>query len=92
MEKITKQDLIEKLAAYTNTKKEAGEILNGLLEEIKKGLQERKAVTITGFGTFSIVDRAAREGRNPATGEKIQIPAKKSVKFKAGKGLKDAVK
>ena len=92
MEKITKQDLIEKISAYTNTKKEAGEVLNALLEEIKKGLQEGKAITITGFGTFSVTDRAAREGRNPATGEIIQISARKSVKFKAGKNLKDSVK
>ncbi len=91
MEKITKQDLVEKLSVYTNTKKAANEALNALLEEIKKGLQDGKAITVTGFGTFSIVNRAAREGRNPATGETIQISAKKSVKFKVGKDLKDSV-
>lgn len=91
MKKITKQDLVEKLSVYTSTKKVAGEALNALLEEIKKGLQNGKDVTITGFGTFSIVNRAAREGRNPATGETIQISARKSVKFKVGKNLKNSV-
>lgn len=92
MEKITKQDLAESLVSYTNTKKAAGEALNSLLEKIKKELQAGKTVTITGFGTFSVVHRNAREGRNPATGKKIKIPARKSVKFKVGKELKDSVK
>ncbi len=91
MEKITKQDLSNVLANYTNTKKDAGEALNALIAEIKKSLQEGSSVIITGFGTFSVVDRAAREGRNPATGEAIQISARKIVKFKVGKTLKDSV-
>ncbi len=91
MAKITKQDLVEKLSAYTSTKKEAGEYLNVLLGIIKEELGEGNTVTITGFGTFSITKRAARMGRNPATGGSIKIPARNAVRFKVGKDLKDSV-
>jgi nucleoid DNA-binding protein len=68
------------------------EALATVLEEITKALSKGEDVTLTGFGTFKVGARAAREGRNPKTGEKIKIPAMKTPKFKAGKGLKDAVK
>lgn len=91
MAKITKQDLVEKLSTSTCTKKEAGEYLNFLLETIKKELKKGNAVTITGFGTFNVSRRAARKGRNPATGKAINIPARNAVRFKVGKDLKDSV-
>ncbi len=88
-----KQDLIEVLAKEANvSKNQAGECLNIVLGEISKSLKKGKDVTLTGFGTFSVSKRKARKGVNPRTGEKIQIAATKVPKFKAGKGLKDAVK
>ncbi len=90
---MTKQDLVEALAKQANTSKsQAGECLNTILEEITKSLKKGKDVTLTGFGTFSVVKRKARQGVNPRTGEKIKIAATKAPKFKAGKALKDAVK
>ncbi len=88
-----KQDLIEALAKKTNTSKnQAGEYLNAVLDEISKSLKKGKDITLTGFGTFSVSKRKARQGVNPKTGEKIKIPATKVPKFKAGKSLKDIVK
>jgi len=62
-----------------------------MIEGVSQSLANGDAVTLIGFGTFSVSERAARTGRNPQTGEAIQIAAKSVVKFKAGKGLKDAV-
>lgn len=73
------------------TQKAAGEYLDAVVEVIMEALAEGTEVKISGFGTFSVTERAAREGRNPMTGETIQIDAKKSPKFKAAKALKDAV-
>jgi len=73
-------------------KKDAAEAVNTVLEEITKTLSKGGEVVLTGFGTFKVNRRAAREGRNPKTGEKLQIPATNVPKFKPGKGLKDAVK
>lgn len=85
----------ELIAAYAEkmetTKKAAGEQLDALLEVLVEALVAGEEVKISGFGTFSVTERAAREGRNPATGETIQIAASKSPKFKAAKALKDAV-
>ncbi len=93
MAKITKEDLSEVLAKKTGlSKNKAGDYLNTLLDEIKKSLSQGKKVTLTGFGTFRVSQRKARKGRNPQTGEEIQIPAMKVARFKAGKGLKEAVK
>lgn len=66
--------------------------LNAILDEIKKSLAKGQKVVLTGFGTFSVVKRAARIGRNPQTGKTLKIPAKKVAKFKAGTELKKAVK
>ncbi len=88
-----KKDLIEKLADKKNLSKvQAGECLNFILDEITGSLKKGKDVTLTGFGTFSVVKRKARMGVNPKTGEQIKIAATKAPKFKAGKSLKDAVK
>jgi len=90
---MTKDDIIEAIVKKTTiTKKDASEALATVLEEITKALSKGEDVTLTGFGTFKVGARAAREGRNPKTGEKIKIPAMKTPKFKAGKGLKDAVR
>lgn len=90
---MTKDDIIEAIVKKTAiTKKDASEALSTVLEEITKALSKGGDITLTGFGSFKVSARAAREGRNPKTGEKIQIPAMKVPKFKAGKGLKDAVR
>lgn len=90
---MNKGDLIEAIAKGSDlTKADAGRALEATLEAITKTLKKGDKVTIPGFGTFSISKRAARTGRNPATGETIKIKAKKTPKFKAGSGLSDAVK
>ncbi|PIV14067.1 DNA-binding protein HU [bacterium (Candidatus Gribaldobacteria) CG_4_9_14_3_um_filter_36_15] len=93
MAKITKEDLIEVLAKKVCcSKKEAVDCLNTVLDEIKGSLAKGKDVILTGFGTFKVSKRKARIGRNPQTGATLKIPAKTVPRFKAGKGLKDAVK
>ena len=90
---MNKEQLLEAMALKASiTKKQAGEALDAILEGITSSLKKGKTVTLTGFGTFSSSKRSAREGRNPATGAKIKIPATTVPKFKAGKSLKDAVK
>lgn len=71
---------------------QAERAFKAFLDGVKKGLVEDGKVSIVGFGSFNVRNRAARKGRNPQTGEEMQIPASKSVGFKAGKGLKDLVK
>lgn len=90
---MTKDQLIEAVAAKCGcSKKQTGECLEAVLEEITKALQKNDKVAFTGFGAFVISHRKARQGVNPKTGEKIQIPAMKAPKFRAGKALKEAVK
>jgi len=89
---MSKQSLIEFVAEEANmSKAEAGRALDAVLKGIEKGLKEDGDVTFVGFGKFSVKTREAREGINPSTKEKIQIPAKKVVAFKAGAKLKDSV-
>lgn len=89
---MNKKMLIDKIAEKLGTtKKAAGEQLDAVLDVIKDSMIAGQDVKIVGFGTFSVKERAAREGRNPMTGETIQIAASKSPKFKASKALKDAV-
>ncbi|KVN33325.1 DNA-binding protein HU [Burkholderia pyrrocinia] len=89
---MNKADLINHIAADTGlTKADSGRALDATLEGITKTLRKGDTVTLTGFGVFSVGKRAARTGRNPATGDEIKIPASNAPKFKAGKGLKDAV-
>ena len=73
------------------TKAEAGKAVRAVLESIQAALKAGDKVAVTGFGSFEVVERAAREGRNPQTGKTITIDAAKVVRFKPGKGLKDAV-
>ena len=90
---MTKQDLVEAIANKTGVSKTAAEeCLNVIIDQITKALSKGEEINLTGFGKFSVGKRKAREGRNPKTGEKIQIPASKTPKFKAGKALKEAVK
>ena len=89
---MNKAQLIDEVARVTCSKKEAGLALDATLAAIQKALKKGDAVTLVGFGTFSVSKRKARKGRNPQTGEVIKIAAKKVPVFKAGKGLKDAVK
>ncbi len=90
---MNKGDLVEKVAQGCDVSKAAAEqVLNGLIGAITDAVASGNKVTLVGFGTFSVAERAAREGRNPQTGKAIKIPAKKVVKFKAGSKLADAAK
>lgn len=92
MAKLTKQNLIDEVAAKTGlTKKQSGVALNAVIESIQDALANGDSVGLIGFGTFEVRKRAARSGRNPQTGEPIEISAKTVPAFKAGKKLKDAV-
>lgn len=88
---MNKGDLIEAVAKVVCSKKEAEAAVNCVGESIAKALKNGDKVTLVGFGTFSVVKRAAREGRNPQTGKALKIKAKKVPKFVAGKKLKDTV-
>lgn len=90
---MNKKELIAKLAEKMGTtKKAAGEQLDVTLETIAEALVSGQDVKLTGFGTFTVVERAERNGVNPATGESIVIPASKAPKFKASSALKNAIK
>jgi DNA-binding protein HU-beta len=73
------------------SKADAGKAVEAVFDSITGSLSGGGEVRLVGFGTFSVANRRASQGRNPRTGERIQIPASKQPKFKAGKGLKDAV-
>lgn len=89
---VNKTDLIDKVAVTTELNKtSAARAVEAVLEIIAGTLREGDTVTLSGFGTFSVSNRAERTGRNPRTGEMITIPASKAPKFKSGKGLKDAL-
>jgi len=89
---VNKNDLIAELADTADlSKADATKAVDTVFDIITKVLTREDEVRLVGFGTFSVSRRKATEGRNPRTGEKIQIPASKQPKFKAGKGLKDAV-
>ena len=89
---MNRQDLVEKIAGDVGlSKKDANLALAAVLEGIQVALEKGDKVSLVGFGTFSVVDRAARKRINPKTGAKINIAARKAPKFKAGKKLKDAV-
>ncbi len=85
---MNKQELVASIATKANlSRKDAAAALEGYCETVIEALQAGGSVQLTGFGTFQVSKRAARKGRNPATGETIDIPAKTSGKFKAGKRL-----
>ncbi|MGX7140756.1 HU family DNA-binding protein [Facklamia languida] len=88
-----KAELVERVAGKTNlTKKDVTAAVEALFQSVEEFLAEGEKVQVIGFGTFEVRDRAARKGRNPQTGEEIEIKATKVPGFKAGKALKDAVK
>jgi nucleoid DNA-binding protein len=89
---MNKAELIDEVAKVTCSKKEAGLAIDATLAAIKKALKKGGTVQLVGFGTFGVTKRKARTGRNPQTGAPLKIAAKKVPVFKAGKGLKDAVK
>ena len=89
---MNKQELISKIAEKSNlSKKNAAAALTALIDTITKALKAEGKVAIPSLGTFEIKERAARTGRNPQTGEKVEISAKKIPAFKPAKALKDAV-
>lgn len=89
---MNKNDLIAGVADSTGlSKADAGRAVDSVFDTISSALAGGDEVRLVGFGTFSVAHRAASEGRNPRTGERIQIPASKQPKFKAGKALKDSV-
>lgn len=89
---MTKADLVDSVANKTEIPKEkAEEIVNSLFDDIIAALKSGEKVNISGFGTFSVSHRKARMGRNPKTGETIQIASSRAAKFKAGKTLKESL-
>ena len=88
---MNKNELITKIAETGLSKKDAGTALDAAIAAIGDALANGESVQLIGFGTFSVKERAAREGRNPRTGEAVKIKAAKTPAFKAGKALKDKV-
>ena len=89
---MTKAELVAKIAEKAGlSKKDAEAALNAFMDSVKEALSAGEKVSLVGFGTFEVVERAERKGRNPQTGEEITIPATKAPKFRPGKGLKEAV-
>lgn len=89
---MNKADFVAALADKAElSKADAGRALDAAIEVIKKALKKGDTVSLVGFGTFQVRKRAARQGRNPRTGQTIKIKASKVPSFKAGKALKDAV-
>lgn len=89
---MNKSDLISKMSTEAGiTKPQATSALQAFYHGVIEALANGDTVQLVGFGTFSVKERAARTGRNPKTGEPIEIPASKTVGFKVGKGLKGAV-
>lgn len=89
---MNKTELIAALAKKTDmSKKDAEKAVSAFIEVVTEELKKGEKVQVVGFGTFAVSERAAREGRNPHTGEPMQIAASKAPKFTAGKALKDAL-
>lgn len=89
---MNKEELIKQISTKAKvSQKEAGECLNATIEAISAALAKGDKITLVGFGTFQVRQRAAREGRNPRTGAVLKIPAKKSPVWTAGKNLKERI-
>ena len=89
---MKKEDLVKLVSEKTGiTRKAAEQAQKAVIEGISSTLEKGDVVSLVGFGSFKVVERAAREGRNPSTGEKMQIPASKAVKFTPSKSLKERV-
>jgi DNA-binding protein HU-beta len=90
---MNKQDLVDKVAKKADlTKKDTQATVDAVISSIMEALKKGDSVTLVGFGSFKVVKRAARKGRNPQTGKPINIPAKKTPKFTPGKMFKEKVK
>jgi DNA-binding protein HU-beta len=89
---MNKSELISEVAKVVSTKKAAQDAVDCVISSITRALKKGEDVVLTGFGTFKVVKRKARKGRNPNTGEAIKIKASKAPKFTPGKALKEAVK
>ena len=90
---MTKSEFVDQVADRAGlSKRDAADAVEAFLETIQDALRRGSDVNFSGFGKFSVSQRGAREGRNPATGDKIQIPAARVPKFTAGAGLKKAIK
>ena len=89
---MNKSDLIKKVSEVLSSKKEAQAAVNQTIKAITEALSNNDSVTLVGFGTFKIVNRKARKGRNPQTGEEINISARNVLKFVPGKVLKEVIK
>ena len=89
---MNKSELIEKVMESTElSRAQAARAVDAVFDSITEGLRTGETINLVGFGTFSVGERAARSGRNPRTGATIDIAASRNPRFKAGKGLKDAV-
>jgi DNA-binding protein HU-beta len=89
---VNRNELVDSVSSKTDMKKsEASKAVDAVFDSIADALKGGDEVRLVGFGTFSVASRAASEGRNPRTGEKIQIAASKQAKFKPGKGLRDSL-
>jgi DNA-binding protein HU-beta len=92
-EQVTKQEFVDQVADRAGlSKKDASDAVDAFIDTIESALRRGSEVSFSGFGKFSVSNRSAREGRNPATGERIHIAASRVPKFTAGAGLKKAVK
>jgi DNA-binding protein HU-beta len=90
---MNRADLVTRIAKDADiTKRQAEKALNALVSGVQEALSKGDSITLVGFGTFSVMSRAARKGRNPQTGREIFIPASKTPKFKPGKSLREAIK
>ena len=88
---MNKGDLINEVAKVVSTKKEAQEAVDCVFSSITRALKKGDTVSLVGFGSFKVVERKARKGRNPQTGEEIEIKASKAPKFTPGQPLKETV-
>ena len=89
---MNKSDLVDEVSRVLKTKKDAQLAVDCVLSSVIKTLEKGGSVSLVGFGTFKVAERKARKGRNPQTGEEINIAASKVPKFVSGKALKEAVK
>ena len=89
---MNKSELIDSMAGKSGlSKADAAKALDALIESVTEGLSNGDRIALIGFGSWSVEQRSARTGRNPRTGDEIQIPAKNVIKFKAGAGLSNSV-
>jgi DNA-binding protein HU-beta len=90
---VTKQEFVDKIAQKANLgRRDAANAVDAFLDTVTETLKDRGEISFTGFGKFTVADRGARQGVNPQTGERIQIPASRVPRFSAGSALKNAVK